>query len=101
MTTVWENIKWNACMILILVSGVAQAQQIQPTEGTNLARGKACTFDPKPSYPDCTEKGDRFDLTALNIGEEGGVGNTRLGAAARRLLEQIEQRKQQHQQPRW
>ena len=63
MTTVWENIKWNACMILILVSGVVQAQQMQPTEGTNLARGKACTFDPKPSYPDCTEKGDRFDLT--------------------------------------
>ena len=50
-------------MILILVSAVAQAQQMQPTEGTNLARGKVCTFDPKPSYPDCTEKGDRFDLT--------------------------------------
>ena len=63
MTTVWENIKRNACLILIFVSGVAQAQQMQPTEGTNLARGKVCAFDPKPSYPDCTEKGDRFDLT--------------------------------------
>ena len=61
MTSVWKNIKRNACMILILVSAVAQAQQMQPTEGTNLARGKVCTFDPKPSYPDCTEKGDRFD----------------------------------------
>ena len=55
MTSVRKNIKRNACMILILVSAVAQAQQMQPTEGTNLARGKACTFDPKPvSYTHLT-----------------------------------------------
>lgn len=63
MTTVRTNMKVFACMILMLAAGVAKAQPMQPTEGTNLARGKACTFDPQPSYPDCTDKGDRFDLT--------------------------------------
>jgi len=52
-----------AFLILLIVAGVAKAQSMQPTEGTNLARGKMCTFDPPPSYPDCTDKGDPFDLT--------------------------------------
>ena len=63
MKTVRNHIKVSACLILMLAAGVAKTQPLQPTEGTNLARGKVCTFDPKPSYPDCTEKGDRFDLT--------------------------------------
>ena len=51
------------CMVLMLAAGVATAQSMQPTEGTNLARGKVCTFDPPPSYPNCTDEGDPFDLT--------------------------------------
>jgi len=49
MTTVRTNMKVFACMILMLAAGVAKAQPMQPTEGTNLARGKACTFDPQPN----------------------------------------------------
>ena len=63
MITVRNNIKEFACIILMLAAGFAKAQPMQPPEGTNLARGKACSFDPQPSYPDCTDEGDRFDLT--------------------------------------
>ena len=63
MLTVRNHVKVSACMILMLAAGTVVAQPLQPTEGKNLARGKACSFDPQPSYPDCTDKGDRFDLT--------------------------------------
>ncbi len=52
-----------ACLILLIAAGVAKAQSMQPTEGTNLARGKVCAFDPPPNYPGCTDEGDPFDLT--------------------------------------
>ena len=63
MLTVRNHVKVSACLILMLAAGTVVAQPLQPTEGKNLARGKACSFDPQPSYPDCTDKGDRFDLT--------------------------------------
>ncbi len=43
---------------------------------------------------------DLVDLAALNVGEECGIRNAGLTAAARRLLEQIEQRKQQKKNDR-
>ena len=36
MTTVRNNIKVFACVILMLAAGVAKAQPMQPTAGTNL-----------------------------------------------------------------
>ncbi len=57
------SIRVFAFLILLIAAGVANAQSMQPTEGTNLASGKKCTFDPSPTYPGCTDEGDPFDLT--------------------------------------
>jgi hypothetical protein len=66
-------------MILMLAASAATAQPVRPTEGTNLARGKLCTFDPPPNYAGCTDKGDPGDLTdgvynGCNWSSSGTVG---------------------------
>ncbi len=53
----------RAHIILLLAVGTVTAQELKPTQGTNLARGKALRFDPPPSYPGCTDPGDTLDLT--------------------------------------
>ncbi len=63
MTRIRNQFNVFAFLSLLIAAGVAKAQPMQPTEGTNLAGGKSCTFDPPPSYPDCTDEGDAFDLT--------------------------------------
>ncbi len=61
MTTIQKRI--NVLICLLLVSGFAMAQPVQPTKGNNLARGKLCAFEPQPNYPLCTDNGDPSDLT--------------------------------------
>jgi hypothetical protein len=57
------------CLCLISLA-VAQEPPEQPepplpppSPGVNVALGKTCTFDPAPSYGECSEAGDATDLT--------------------------------------